>query len=529
MKNDTVDKTNQFDKWKTLAETSQPVTPVPEKKDVEIPTKTKVQNLPQKDISGSKKKSPDALPDAVPALPEIPVTMRMNDVSVPVLLKTLARIANINIMINESVKGQVKVNIENVPWDQAFLGLLDTYGLAYEWSGLILRVITVEDWNKKKALMEAKHEYEQSKNEHYISMRQIQKKQDRFEPLLTKIVKIHYADLTALQANLEKYLHTDIKDTNKTQSTEEDSTTSSNEMRGSIMIDEFTNSLILQATQTNIEKIMPIINELDKPIKQVHIEAHIVEANSEVAKELGVQWGGLGVGKQGNNSQYLGGGMEPTGTSLNTAYDPNVGNIVNLPITAADPVTGLTLGVMAENIGNFRLYAQLSALEDKGELNIISRPSITTMDHRKAIIKSGEEVPFQTISADGDIQVEFKEAVIKLEVVPHIISNNIIRLEINTHKDELDWTRTVNGNPTIITKNAETIVTLFDGQTTVIGGLNKEKSSDGEAGVPGLKDVPGLGWLFKSTHKAKDMEELLIFITPYVLKEQKGINKPLQN
>lgn len=534
MKNDTADKTNQFDKWKILAETSLPATPVPEKKDVQIPAKIKVQKSPQKDIPVSKEKLPDALPDAVPALPEIPVTMRMNDVSVPVLLKTLARIANINIMINESVKGQVKVNIENVPWDQAFLGLLDTYGLAYEWSGLILRVITVEDLNKKKALMEAKQEYEQSKKEHDISMLQIQKKQDQFEPLLTKIVKIHYADLVALQANLEKYLHTYIKDTDKIQSsqtqfTKEDYAASSNEMRGSIMIDKFANSLILQATRTDIEKIMPIINELDKPIKQVHIEAHIVEANSEVAKELGVQWGGIGVGKQGDNTQYFGGGMDPSGTSLNTAYDPNTGNIVNLPITAANPVTGLTFGVMAENIGNFRLYAQLSALEEKGELNIISRPSITTMDHRKAIIKSGEEVPFQTISADGEIQVEFKEAVIKLEVLPHIISNNIIRLEIITHKDELDWTRTVNGNPTIITKNAETMVTLFDGQTTVIGGLNKEKSSDGEAGVPGLKDVPGLGWLFKSTNKTKDMEELLIFITPYVLKEQKSINKPLQN
>ena len=303
-------------------------------------------------------------------------------------------------------------------------------------------------------------------------------------------------------------------------------------MRGSIMIDEFTNSLILQATKTNIDKIMPIINELDKPIKQVRIEAHIVEANSDVAKELGIQWGGLGLGKEGDNRRYwVGGDMGPSSTSLkdtdddNLAYNPNDGNIVNFPITAASPSTGLALGIMAESIGNFRLYAQLSALEDQGELNIISKPSITTMDNRKAIIKSGEEVPFQTITTDGDIQVEFKEAVIKLEVVPHIIANNIIKLEIVTHKDELDWSRTVNGNPTIITKNAETMVTLVDGQTTVIGGLNKEKSSDGEAGVPGLKDVPGLGWLFKSINKTKEMEELLIFITPYILKEKKYINK----
>ena len=241
---------------------------------------------------------------------------------------------------------------------------------------------------------------------------------------------------------------------------------------------------------------------------------------------MGIQWGGLGLAKaSGDRNYWVGGDMGPSGTSLNDAsYSPNDGNIVNFPIAAAVPSTGLALGLMAESLGDFRLYAQLSALEDQGELNIISKPSITTMDHRKAVIKSGEEVPYQTVTEDGEIQVEFKEAVIKLEVVPHIITDNIIKLEIITHKDELDWSRTVNGNPTIITKNAETMVTLIDGHTTVIGGLNKEKSSDGEAGVPGLKNIPGLGWLFKSVSKTKEMEELLIFITPYILKEKTHIN-----
>jgi len=105
-------------------------------------------------------------------------------------------------------------------------------------------------------------------------------------------------------------------------------------------------------------------------------------------------------------------------------------------------------------------------------------------------------------------------------VTPHIINNGIVRLEIVTHKDELDFINQVNGNPTIITKNAQTTVTLFDGQTTVIGGLNKEKTSGGEGGVPGFKDVPGLGWLFKARNKNAEMEELLIFITPHILKEQ---------
>ena len=141
----------------------------------------------------------------------MPVTMRMHNVSVSVLFKTLARIADINIMINESVKGQININIENIPWNQAFLGLLDTYGLTHEWLGSLLRVVTVEDLNRKKALMEAKQEYEQSKNEHSVNMLQIRKKHDRFAPLVTRIVKIHYADLIALQANLERYLNTELR------------------------------------------------------------------------------------------------------------------------------------------------------------------------------------------------------------------------------------------------------------------------------------------------------------------------------
>jgi type IV pilus assembly protein PilQ len=159
------------------------------------------------------------------------------------------------------------------------------------------------------------------------------------------------------------------------------------------------------------------------------------------------------------------------------------------------------------------------ALQEQGVLNILSKPSITTQNHQKAIIKSGKEVPYQTVE-DDEISIEWKEAVIKLEVTPHIIDGQVVRLDILTHKDELDFSEPINGNPTIITKNAETSVMLMDGQTTVIAGLNKEKKTDSEQGVPGLKDMPGLGWLFKSTNNEKEKEELLIFITPHILDNQ---------
>jgi type IV pilus assembly protein PilQ len=183
----------------------------------------------------------------------------------------------------------------------------------------------------------------------------------------------------------------------------------------------------------------------------------------------------------------------------------------------------MNLGVMAQKMGSFVLYAQLMALQEQGVLNILSKPSITTQNHQKAIIRSGKEVPYQTVEGTGSdqtVNIEWKEAVIKLEVTPHIIDGQAVRLDILTNKDELDFTASVNGNPTIITKNAETSVMLMDGQTTVIAGLNKEKKTDSEQGVPGLKEMPGLGWLFKSTNNENEKEELLIFITPHILDNQ---------
>jgi len=518
-------KPDRFDKWKTLAEKSQPVTPVSMQKMGKVESRPLNKSLTKVTTT---QLEPEILPEKEMQLPAMPVTIRMHSVSVPVVLRTLARIANINIILNETISGVANIDVKNVPWDQAFLGLIDAYGLAYEWSGQILRVVTVEDLNVKKALLEAKQDFEQSKKNHLVAMTKIKKKQALLEPLLTKIVKIHYADLKVLQSNLEKYLQGDKK-----KSEDENSTDEKIELSGSILIDEFSNSLIIHATKTDIYKIMPIIDELDKPIKQIRIEAHIVEANSDAARELGIRWGGIGTAT--NNTDHvtsIGGDMsDVSGSSLidedgnAAAYDPTAGTIVNLPI-ASTTGEGMVLGLLAEKIGSFRLFAQLSALESKGAINIISRPSITTMDHRKAIIKSGQDVPFQTL-LNGEITIEFKEAVIKLEVVPHIINDNIVKLEIVTHKDELDWTHPVNGNPTVITKNAETMVTLFDGQTTVIGGLNKEKNTDGETGIPGLKDMPGLSWLFKSTNKSNVMEELLIFITPYILKEQNYSKTPV--
>jgi type IV pilus assembly protein PilQ len=477
---------------------------------------------------------------AVPvrALPDMPVSMKMHEVPVSVLLRTLARAADINMMINESVTGNANINISNVPWNQAFEGLLDTYGLAYKWSGDVLRIITVEDLNREIALMEATQKFERSKKEHTIAMLNIQQKQEELDPLVTEIIKVDYANLEMLRANLENYLLAGKKDFELTQAESGGATappTGKTELRGSILMDPGSSTLIIQATRSDLEKIKPIIWRLDQPTQQILIETHIVEANSDTAKELGIQWGGLGLNSSGDRNNWIGGPVGtfdkslfvtsedatedmPAGTPI--VYQPSIGTGINFP-SSGDALTdpnwmGMTLGLMTQKIGSHLLYAQLTALEKEGKLEIRSRPSITTMDHRKAIIESGQEVPFQTV-VDNEVNIEFKKAVIKLEVTPHVIDDNSIRLEIITSKDELDFTRTVLGNPVIITKNAQTEVYLLDGQTTVIGGLKKDKILQSQAGIPFLKDIPGLGRLFRNDAGSQEYEELLIFLTPNIL------------
>ena len=481
---------------------------------------------------------PDTARAAGKILPEMPLSMKMHDVSVAVLLRTLARAADMNIMINETVTGSANINIDNVPWDQAFKALLDTYGLAYKWSGDVLRIITVEDLNKEIALMEATQKFEKNKKEHAIAMLTIQQEQEKLDPLTTEIFKIDYANLEKLRDNIEHYLLADKKDLaraqTQTETGDKKDTSRKTELRGAILMDPGTSSLIIQATQSDLEKITPLIKKLDQPTFQILIEANIVEANSDTAKELGVQWGGLGVNMSGDKNTWLGGPVgtydkslfvseddatedRPAGTPI--IYQPPIGTAINFPSSENAGTAGwegMTLGLLHQKIGSFLLTAQLTALEKQGKLKILSRPSITTMDNRKATIESGQEVPFQTIE-DGEIKIEFKKAVIKLEVIPHVIDDDSIRLEIITNKDELDWTRTVLGNPTIITKNAQTEIFLQDGQTTVIGGLNKEKNLEAQAGVPFLKNLPGLGRLFRKDATSAEMEELLIFITPRIL------------
>jgi len=481
-----------FTEWKTKAETSKGHSPAPIKRQL-----AKQRPEPDRTVETIGAEAPDK------RLPGQKISLTMHGAEIPAVLRALARAVDQNIMINESVRGRIDVSLKAVSWDQAFRSILRTYGLTYLWEGNIIRVVTIEDKNRELEQLETDQRIRAKEKELQIA-----------QPLITQIIEIEYANAEGLRENLERFLTRREED----------------KLVGSVMVDKHTNSLIIQAVRSDLEQMLPLIEALDRPTPQILIEAHIVEATKDAARSLGVQWGGLYNTSIGSYDYWNTAGdiANPTGSGVTPgsgeSVNPESGTMGNFPanISATDVagnLLGLNLGFLLESSSGNILSVQLQALEEEGQLNILSSPNITTSDNQDAFIESGRDVPYQSVD-DGQVSIEYKKAVLRLEVTPHVIDNETIKMAIFVTKDDVDFSNAVGNNPLIITKRANTDVILFDGQTTVIGGLNKELTSDGDYGIPYLKDIPGLGYLFKGTNKNKAMEELLIFVTPHILSEQ---------
>jgi type IV pilus secretin PilQ/predicted competence protein len=471
-----------FKQWKATAEKSKGYSPKARKRNLEMPPRV---------LSAEAMKQKTAKEER--PLPTQKITIRMHQTDVAVLLRALTRSVGLNLVVNENVKGTVNIDVKEASWDEVFLSILSSQGLSYTWEGDIIRIVTPEDKNKS---------LEQLATEQKIKAQQ--KDMELVEPLITRVVEVQFANAAKLKTNLEKFLSLDQE----------------GKPIGSVMVDEHTNALIIQAIYNDLKRILPLIGELDKPTPQILIEAHIIEASKETSMELGVQGGGLLNDHDvwfypGANSNGVVGNQLSAG-----GIDPTSGWAANFPSPSgtAASVSGFTIGFAVEDVGKSIIAAQLAALQSEGKVNILSSPSITTLDNQKATIESGKEVPYQTVD-NGEVKIEYKKAVLSLEVTPHVIGESTLKLNISTKKDELDFANAVQGQPAISTKKAETNVLLFDGQTTVIGGLSKENSLQSESGLPWLKDIPILGYLFKGRRTSDDMEEVLIFITPHILGE----------
>ncbi|EGY26625.1 bacterial type II and III secretion system family protein [Desulfovibrio sp. A2] len=481
-----------FDKWKTMATNSTGFSPSRETRD-----------LKPRAVLRQEKVAEEQDQQARP-LPTVPVTLKLHNVDVGVALRSLAAAAGRNIILSPGVKGAVNVNVNRVPWADVFKGMLDSNGLDYAWQGELIKVMTMAD---KKA------ELERTTLE---NQRMAQKLKGRkVGPLITSVLDVRYAEAAELKKNLEGFLSKD--DMGKPV--------------GSVVVDTFTNSLIIQAVEDDQRKLMTLVANLDKPRSQIQLKAHIVEATKETARDLGIQWGGVNrVGNMaGSNSLWItpgGTNGAPSTTYPGTwSYNPffgspgvsGQGSGINFPIDTTGKSGAGSLGLMFGTIGGNILEMQLSALQENSKINILSSPSISTLDNQMAFTENGEKVPYVSTNAQGDREVKFEDAVLRLEITPHVIDEKNLKLKVLVKKDEVDLTRTVEGNPFIIKKQTETTLIVQDGETIVISGLTKDRKTTSREGIPGLHDVEGLGWLFGRDAKGSKLEEVLIFITPTVL------------
>jgi type IV pilus assembly protein PilQ len=466
-----------FEKWATTAENSQGHSPAAE------PKKISVSDLTAKQASAS------ALAAAgTKKLPSKKINLTMRQAELKAVLRAMAKSVDLNLMLKNDLKGEISVDFRGVPWDQAFVGLLRTHGLNYVWEGNIILVKTAEDIE-----LDLKQK---------VQLRDIQWVEPLLQPV---IINIDYADPKKLMEMLQDFLTKD-KD---------------GKPRGSIKVDEHSNSLVISAMRNDLEKILPIIVKIDKPTPQILIKANIVETTKEVARDLGIMWGG-----KYNTGDYTatGGSSAPTGIG-------GSGLGVNFPAAVASTTPLGSLALLFGTIGGNLLEVQLQALQKDSKLNILSSPSITTLDNQLAYTENGEKVPYVTVqttsgSTTPTYTTNFEDVSLRLEITPHVIDGKNLKMKISVKKDEVDMLRKDSlGDPYIIKKKTETNLIVKDGETIVISGLTKQTRADGNTGWPGLKDVPVLGWLFKADSKSDKMEEVLIFITPHILSVEKDQDK----
>ena len=488
-----------FEKWKTLGETSTGSSPVA------TPRVIEVEDISLKTTRGTVQEENVAV--VVRSLPTTKINIKMRQADVKSVLRSLALSAGLNILIKNEIKGEISVDFDAVPWDQAFHSILGSQGLTHIWEGNIIRVLSQEDKDR-----------ELKKKTQEMNARQVE---DLLPPV---VVAIEYGNPQEIMDNLKDMLSTD-KD---------------GKPRGSIKVDKHSNSLIIQTVAQNLQSMLSIIEKLDKPTHQILIKANIVEATKDTARNLGVQWGGMYKTQVGDHNLYVTpGGTTTTGTAptdpAGGGYTPAYGSPglsgqgygVNFPVSSAAMAAAGgagTLGVLFGTIGGNILEFQLQALQTEGKVNILSSPSITTLDNQMAYTENGEKVPYvstSTTSGSTTQDVKFEDAVLRLEITPHVIGEKNLKMSILIKKNEVDPTgRNVLGNPYIIKKETKTNLIVQDGETIVISGLTKHRLTDSDSGVPGLKDIPGLGRLFKVLGKSEMMEEVLIFITPTILPPQ---------
>jgi type IV pilus assembly protein PilQ len=428
------------------------------------------------------------------------LTLNFQDIETRAVLQLLADTSGQNMVISDSVGGNVTLRLQNVPWDQALDIVMRTKGLDMRREGNVMFVAPAQEIAaREKELLTARQQVQQ------------------LSPLRTEYLQINYAKAQDLAALIKAGQNNSLLSE-----------------RGSVAIDERTNTLLLQDTSDRLADIRRLVSTLDIPVRQVLIEARIVIVNDDYSRDLGVRFGANvafdhggsdGAGVVGANNFV----NEDSGAII--SRDPNAANtpagfplgdpasryMVNLPV--ANPAGRLALTLLDSD---YIVDLELSAAQAEGRGEIISSPRLITANQREATIEQGVEIPYQESSSSGATTTQFKKAVLSLKVTPQITPDNRIILDLTVAKDsvgQLVASATGGFVPSIDTREIVTQVLVNDGQTVVLGGILETERRDAETKVPWLGDIPVLGYLFKTTNKTDNKDELLIFVTPRILRE----------
>lgn len=406
------------------------------------------------------------------------VNFDFQDQDIVPIFRLFADISGCNLFVHPDVRGKATMKFRDVPWDQALDTMLKTFSLDKSVEGNIIRIAPNTVFTKE--------------SEEKIRAREALVKAELLD---TKIFPISYAEVAVVETAIKN---------SKILSP-----------RGSISVDKRTSSMLVKDVPSVFPEIESLLTTLDRPTPQVLIEARIVEVNTNKEQELGIQWG---VNLKASNTLAGIGGL--SGIPFTSTGPFTGGNyLVDFPSKGVGPLggSGMTFGIMnpAKTMG---LDIQLSAIASVGNLKVISNPKILTVDNGKAKIIQGKSIPVRKLTTEGTISTEFKDVTLELNVTPHITPDGSIAMEIEIKKEELDPTvPSVEGVPGTDKKEANTNVIIKDGETIVIGGMYKITTNDSDSGVPGLMNIPLLGWLFKTNKIATTTSELLIFVTPRIV------------
>jgi len=421
------------------------------------------------------------------------LSLNFQDIDVRSVLQLIADFTDLNLVASDTVAGNITLRLQNVPWDQALDLVLKTKGLDKRKIGNVLLVAPADEI--------AARERQELESQKQIA---------ELAPLRRELIQVSYAKASDMAKLFQSVT----------------SAEGAVDERGSITVDDRTNSIIAYQTQERLDELRRIVAQLDIPVRQVMIEARIVEANVDYDKALGVRWGGSHVGgkwnlygKDGATSVDDDGIARLPGTTTigGVELEEGVSPVPFVDMGLVNSTSGIGIGILTDSL---MLDLQLTAMEKTGNGEVISQPKVVTSDKETAKILKGSEIPYQEASSSGATTTSFKEAALSLEVTPQITPDNRIIMEVKVTKDAPDFSRALNGVPPINKNEVNAKILVGDGETIVLGGVFSNTQSKSVEKVPFLGDLPYLGRLFRRDIVQDNKSELLIFLTPRIMNNQ---------